>query len=125
MLEIKATKLSAGEVAVIKLISGEEIIGRVKNIGSAINDTGEITLTKVGTIGLQQNPQNGQVTVAMGPYMVGADSDGDFTFTADKYIVVMPAAKQAADMYTQQTSGILPATKTPDLSGIDLSKLST
>lgn len=114
MLEIKSNTLKIGDVAVLKLITGEEVIGRVNKIGVVT-----ITLTKVGTLLPVQSAQG--VSIAMQPYMFGVDSNADFTFAVDKYVIAMPAIKQAADMYLQQTSSIKTASPA-DLPGIDLSK---
>jgi|GEM_PF-6626966 len=117
MLEIKSQKLKTTDIAVLKLNSGEEVIGRVTNIAN-----GSITITKPGTLGPVQTAQG--ITIAMQPFMFGVDADGSFVFTSDKYIVALPAMKQAADMYTKQTSSIQSASSV-DLSGIDLSNLKT
>lgn len=86
--------VTTGEIVSIKLISGEEIIGRLDEDTSdfvKLDRPKSVTITKDG--------------LGMMPFMFLSGSD-TFTIKHSHVIVMVPAEKSAADQYLQGTTGI-------------------
>jgi hypothetical protein len=97
----KKDSVAIGEVAALRLVTGEEIIGKVVE-----NSIGSITLTKPVVLQMQMVAPN-QAGIGFAPFMVGTDEDSRFTIGLDKLIVhPMKARKDIAANYTQATTGI-------------------
>jgi hypothetical protein len=85
---------AVGETVSIKLISGEEIIGRLDE------DTAEcIKLNRPKSVSI------GAQGLGMMPFMFLGGSD-NVTIKHSHIIVMVPAEKSAADQYVQGTTGI-------------------
>ncbi len=98
------------DIAVIKTVSGEEVIGRVVEA----SESSGISLRKPLTMQLVMGP-NSQGGVAMVPFMLGADDIESVQFAKEHVVAVSKARPDAASSYIQQTSGItIPTVKTPE-----------
>jgi len=118
--DLNKTELKQGDVAIIRLISGEELIAKVDDA----TDT-SVSIIQPLMLGLTQSP-HGQPAVGLAPFVFGIDEKKAITIDSAKWIFITKARKEAADQYTQSTSSIIQASTgggMPDLSGIDLSKL--
>ena len=100
------------DVVTIRLVSGEEIVGRI----SGETDT-QITLTKPISIGIQMVGQN-QAQLAFSPFMASVDDSGSLTF--NKASLVTLPAKTREDVktsYLKATSSLELPSK-PGLIGV-------
>ena len=86
--------ISEGEVVSIKLVNGDEIIARFENETSE-----EITITK--TLALTMGAQG----LGMIPWIFLGNKD-KITLKKTHVFVMMPSKKDAADQYTEGTTGI-------------------
>lgn len=91
------TTYTEGEVLSIKLVSGEEILGRFKS-----QDIATLKLDRPLMLGMTAQG------VALAPFMATVDPDATIPFPKDKIIVTMPTLKDIADQYIYQTTGIQP-----------------
>ena len=90
-------KFSDGDVVTLKLISGEEVLGRFVS-----EDMVSITLSKPLTIGMTPKGP------AMAPVLMTVDPDNDLTFNRSSVIVYVKCHKEIANQYIFQTTGIQP-----------------
>ncbi|MCK9529445.1 MAG: hypothetical protein M0R77_02580 [Gammaproteobacteria bacterium] len=96
---------SAGDLIAIKLVTGEEIVGRIEDNQSS--DAGSLTLkSPVGWMLTQQG-------VMPAPFMVTADDKPTITFSGSAIISRTTPRKEISDAYTQITTGIVPASAAP------------
>lgn len=115
---IQNRSLKVGDVASLKLITGDEVIGRVVEQGPSA-----ITLAKPIHL-MMQMVQTApgmppQAALQFAPFMVGAPEDGNFTFEQTKLLVhPVPAREDVAKNYTAATSSIVPATAMPGAAGL-------
>ena len=86
--------ISEGEVVSIKLVNGDEIIARFENETSE-----EITITK--PLALTMGAQG----LGMIPWIFLGNKD-KITLKKTHVFVMMPSKKDAADQYTEGTTGI-------------------
>ena len=86
-----------GDVLSIKLTSGEEMVCRLEK-------KGEKTLSVKKPMMLVADPQGG---MGLAPFMFTVDPTATFKVQLNNVIVVVKTAKDAADMYTQATTGIV------------------
>jgi len=85
-----------------KLLSGEEIIGRLVSS----SPEGTITLSHIRMISMVPN-NKGQVGVALVPYMVSGGVDGDFMLFSSAVAGAPSKIDETIEkMYMQQTTGI-------------------
>jgi hypothetical protein len=94
---LEKTKFKKGDIISIKLISGEEIIG--KYIGEDMTDL-VIHNPKILAI-TQKGP-------AMAPVMMTVEPDNDYSISKSAIILKGYTEKEIADQYTYQTTGIQP-----------------
>lgn len=90
-------KFSDSDVVSLKLVSGEEIIGRFEKE----NDDG-ITLSKPMMIAMTPKGP------AMAPVMMTADPESTLTFNKRLITISTISFKEVADQYVFQTTGIQP-----------------
>ena len=90
-------KYSEGDVVTLKLISGEEVLGRFVS-----EDMIGITLSKPLTIGMTPKGP------AMAPVLMTVDPDTNLTFNKQAVILTTACHKEIADQYIYQTTGIQP-----------------
>lgn len=106
MLISKNSGPAVGDVASLRLVTGEEIIGKVVE-----NDLTSITITKPILLAVQmvQSSPNAQPQAALqfAPFMVGAEEGDNFLILKDKLLVApMKARKDVASNYIQATTGL-------------------
>lgn len=90
---------SNGDVVTLKLISGEEVVARLKDM-----TMDSLEVSKPLSVGLSPNGQVGMV-----PFMVGLNDDAVVTFDRNHILVISAARKEMSDAYTASTSNIVPA----------------
>lgn len=102
-------QVEIGDIAVFRLTSGEELIGKVTS-----HSADAITLTKPIVIQMQMvGPQQADVGIA--PFMIGAEEDGNFTFPKTALTVVpIKARAEIVNTYLRATSPI----EIPQTSGL-------
>jgi len=105
------TKIKTNDVVTIKLVSGEEVIGRFVQ-----EDTTSITLRKP----VVPVPA-GQQSMGLAPFVMScdylhSDTNNEIKFNKDTMIISpMLTNKQFADAYLQQTGGLDLSTSNPGL----------
>ena len=86
---------TTGEVVTIKTTAGEEIVAKLVEdgaMGVKVNKPLCLTATKDG--------------IGLVPFLFTTDPDADITISKNAIMVLAPTIKDAADRYTQQTTGI-------------------
>lgn len=90
-------KYGEGDVVTLKLITGEEVLGRFVS-----EDMMGITLSKPLTIGMTPKGPG------MAPVLMTVNPDANLTFSKQAVILSAPCHKEIADQYIYQTTGIQP-----------------
>lgn len=90
-------KFSEGDVVTLKVISGEEILGRFVS-----EDMSSITISKPLMIAMTPKGP------AMAPVMVTVNPETQLSFNKQAIIVSAICFKEIADQYIYQTTGIQP-----------------
>ena len=87
-----------GDVVTFKLTSGEELVGKLtEESDNNVKIKTPLTLVMGGKgLGLQQ-------------YLFTGEPDKAYTFKKESLMVITKTVKQFADLYQQQTSGIVTA----------------
>jgi len=86
---------TVGDVVSIKVSSGEEMIARLEEE----NDNHIIARKPLMLVA-------GQNGMGLAPFMFTVDADAKFKIKAASIICVVKSAKEAADLYTKNTSGL-------------------
>lgn len=94
MLFEKST-LKSGDIVVMKLSSGEEVLGKFVS-----EDNQNITLEKAMQIGM--TPKG----LALGPLSMVVHPDTKLTFNRNHVILITEPIKEVSEQYRFQTSGI-------------------
>jgi len=98
---IENKTLAQNDVATLRLITGEEVIGKVVSV----NDK-EIVITRPVVIQMQMLSQS-QAGLGFVPFVVSIDEGDKFLFTFDKLICApLKTRKDVATNYLQATSKI-------------------
>jgi len=87
--------ITAGEVVTIKTTAGEEIVAKLIEDGDngvKVSKPLCLTATKDG--------------IGLVPFLFTTDPDAEVTINRSTVMVLAPTVKDAADRYTEQTSGI-------------------
>lgn len=101
MLIQNNSNIKTGDVVCFKIVSGEEVIARVKTF-----DPLKITVAKPVTLQMQMVGP-GQMGVGFAPFMVSADDTQEITFPRSAMVVEpIVASKQVMNGYTKATSNI-------------------
>lgn len=100
------------EVKLVRLVTGEELIGRV-----AAESDETMTLDKILQFVVNGHQPDGRPNVMMVPWMPHLDGDRRQLFKKD-IMLVDKIHKPLEDVYTRLTSGIVPANTLPDLSKV-------
>lgn len=97
-------EIKVGDVVVLRLISGEEIIATISE-----NEQ----LEKIRVIVHQMNPRNGEISVMMVPFLV-SNNDAEVIIT-DAASIMFPVrpSKEVEDMYVRMVSPIDIVTSSP------------
>lgn len=94
---LEKSKFSEGDVVSLKLLNGEEVIGKYVK-----EDMTSYTLNKPLMLAMsKQGP-------AMMPLMMTVNPDKDFTINKTAVILHGETVKEIADQYVYQTTGIQP-----------------
>lgn len=100
-------EVKVGDVAALRLVTGEEIIGKV-----SAYDGYTISISKPVQIQIQMVAPN-QAGITFAPFMVSVEEDGDFSFVIASSLSLLPK-KARADLtanYLKATTGLdIPAT---------------
>jgi hypothetical protein len=99
-------KYGEGDVVTLKIVSGEEVIGRFVK-----EDMMSITLSKPLTIGMTPKGPG------MAPVLMTVDPDATLSFNKQAIIIVTPCYKEIADQYVYQTTGIQPVSASSIMAG--------
>jgi hypothetical protein len=87
--------ISAGEVVTIKTTAGEEIVAKLIEEGPISVKVSKplcLTATKDG--------------IGLVPFLFTTDPDAEISINRNTVMVLAPTIKDAADRYTEQTTGI-------------------
>jgi len=87
--------ITVGEVVTIKTTAGEEIVAKLIEdgpLGVRVKKPLCLTATKDG--------------IGLVPFLFTTDPDADITINKNSIMVLAATVKDAADRYTEQTSGI-------------------
>lgn len=94
---LEKTKFNEGDVLTMKLISGEEVIGKL------VSETEEyFTLDRPLMLAI------GQKGVAMAPVLMTVNIDSTLKFSKNAVIVMAKSDGEIAKQYVYQTTGIQP-----------------
>lgn len=96
---IQNSKFDAGDTVSLKLITGEEVIGKFVS-----EDMMEITLAKPLVLAMTQKGP------AMMPVMMTVEPDKNYSILKSAIMFKGHTVKDVADQYTYQTTGIQPVT---------------
>lgn len=88
-------KFKIGDVVLMKLVSGEEVLGKLVN-----EDDQSLTLERAMQIGMTQKG------LAFGPLSMVMNPDSKLTFSKNHVIVLTEPIKEVSEQYRFQTSGI-------------------
>lgn len=94
---LEKSKFSSGDIVSLKIITGEEIIGKYVK-----EDMSSFTLSKPLMLAMsKQGP-------AMMPLMMTVNPEQDFTINKSVVIIQGETVKEIADQYLFQTTGVQP-----------------
>lgn len=96
MLKNKSTSLSEGDIVGFKLVTGEEVVGKIDSI-----ETDVVLLTKPCTLGMTQN---GQVALSPASYM--ADMEKPITYSRSHIVAWFAIHSELEAGYRSATGGI-------------------
>lgn len=86
-----------GQIVSMKLTSGDEVVGKISG------QTAEgITLSKPVILAASRDG------LAMVPFMMTANPDGDFLFKVNNIMCLVDTNQQVSDAYFQSVTGITP-----------------
>lgn len=94
---LNKSKFDSGDVVTMKLISGEEVLGKFVE-----EDMVSITLNKPVMLAMTQKGP------AMAPLLMTVDPDKTISFNKASVILTAEPFKEIADQYVFQTTGIQP-----------------
>jgi hypothetical protein len=104
-------EFNQGDVVTLKLVTGEEVIGKVTG-----TSTDSITISKPMLVNIGMDERNKQVGIQMLPYFIlCGDHDAAITIKDSHIIVKTIANDQAKSGYIQMTTGLTVATSTSKL----------
>ena len=96
---LEKTRYDENDIVSLKLISGEEIIGKF------INETSnEVTLEKPLMLAMSQKG------IGMAPVLMTVNPDTKLKFTKNCIVIMAHSDGEIAKQYTYQTTGIQPVT---------------
>lgn len=96
--------LATNDVVFIRLVTGEEVVGRLQD-----SATNVVTLAKPRIMHYGQTPSGG-IQAGMGPIALTIDADSTVSFPITGLLVLpILAAENITKEYNNQTSSIVPA----------------
>jgi hypothetical protein len=96
---LEKTRFDENDVITLKLVSGEEIIGKL-----VTENTTEVTLEKPLMLAMSQKG------IGMAPVLMTVNPDTKLKFTRSCIIIMAHSDDEIAKQYTYQTTGIQPVT---------------
>lgn len=96
------------EIIALKLVTGEEVIGEVKE---TLDKSGAILLIKPRVITIMRSP-DGRQGLGLVPFSM-SNMDATVSFSKDHVMCQLEPMKQVVDVYLQETSGIQLASSVP------------
>jgi hypothetical protein len=96
------------EIIALKLITGEEVVGEVKET----LDKTKIIMLKPRTITIMRSP-DGRQGLGLVPFSM-SNIDATVEFSPEHVIAKLEPMKQVSDVYLQETSGIQLASSVPN-----------
>lgn len=101
MLFVENAPFNQNDVIAIKLLSGEELIGRYRER----NDNKEIVIEKPTSVGLSQVPNSQQFGISFMPFSVAFSQD-KVKIPENSIIMIDKAEDRLADAYRKETSSL-------------------
>lgn len=95
------TPLKKNDIFSAKLITGEEICGKIIEI-----DDKKVSFTKPLMITLVQGPGMTQPAVAPVPWVLSVPDEATLTVTLDRFIFITKARNEIVSSYTKATTGL-------------------
>ena len=97
-------KLSVGDVVSLKLLSGEELIGKLKSMGETILVVSKPLVITIGAVpGPNGTVQHGLQLV---PFMFGLNDSDDVTISLANVITRVKTRDEIKQAYIKETTGI-------------------
>ena len=100
--------LEINDIVAVKLVSGEELIGKLVSLPNS--GSKRISLTKPIVLGMQQqqNPTTGQLSVGLGfgPFMLGISDDETVELEEHAYLTFSKARDEVKNAYLKSTTGL-------------------
>lgn len=93
--------LKKNDIFSAKLITGEEICGRISEI-----DDKKVVFTKPLMITLIQAPGMSQPAVAPVPWVLSIPDDASLTVTLDRFVFITKARDEIVSSYSRATTGL-------------------
>ncbi len=108
MLIQKKKTLDKGEVVVVKLVSGTEIVARLSNdYRPSLEVVGSGAVTFIKPLVAQAVRQQGGIGLEFLPFSLSARDDEEFTFTEDKLMLAPFAARdEVKNSYLESTTSL-------------------
>jgi len=97
------------EIIALKLVTGEEVVGEVKE---TLDKSRNVILIKPRTISIMRSP-DGRQGLGLVPFSM-SNMDATVEFSAEHILAKLEPIKQVADVYLQETSGIQLASSVPN-----------
>lgn len=102
---LEKSKIVVDAVVSIKLSNGDELIGKVSDIG--LTDS-SITIVKPMLMQLMRDPSNGQPAITMAPFWIlGGSADEKYKINTDHVICMVLSGSDAKTGYIKQTSNLI------------------
>jgi hypothetical protein len=98
---IKNNELKKNDIFAAKLVSGEEIVGRIVEI-----DHKTVKLTKPLAISLMAHPQHREPVVAPVPWTLATDDNDVLEINRDHFLFITKARAEILNSYMQATSSL-------------------
>jgi hypothetical protein len=104
MLIQKKFEANIGDVVTVRLITGDEVVGRI-----TATDATSVSITKPVMI-IPQMTNDGKVRLQMVPFNVSTDEADEYRIETSKTLLPpMKPRKEVSDNYLAATTGIVPA----------------
>lgn len=97
-------QIGVGDIISLKLISGEELIGKIKNINSS-----EFTINKpliLNVVAIPAQDGSMQHALQLSPFMFGLDEANDIKIPMTGFIAYTKTRNEMKQSYLQETSSI-------------------
>lgn len=95
------TPYKVGDIVTLKILGGDEVVGRLLEEAQYSETTGSYTINKPHAVMM------GQQGFGLAPYVLTAGPDFKVSFKSDHVVCVVKTFDAVAKEYIKQTSGIL------------------